>query len=28
VREQQAETFLDLLGDNMRPDDDCVFFNL
>jgi phospholipase C len=25
-REQQAETFLDLLGDNMRPDNDCVFF--
>lgn len=28
VREQQAETFLDLLGDVMRPDDDCVFFHL
>jgi phospholipase C len=25
-REQQAETFLDLLGDNLRPDNDCVFF--
>ena len=28
VREQQAETFLDLLGDQMRPDSDCVFFKL
>jgi phospholipase C len=27
-REQAAETFLDLLGDTMRPDNDCVFFNL
>ena len=26
VREQNAETFLDLLGDNLRPDNDCVFF--
>jgi phospholipase C len=25
-REQQAETFLDLLGDRLRPDNDCVFF--
>jgi phospholipase C len=25
-REQQAQTFLDLLGDNLRPDSDCVFF--
>jgi phospholipase C len=25
-REQQAETFLDLLGDKLRPDNDCVFF--
>ena len=25
-REQQAETFLDLLGDTFRPDNDCVFF--
>jgi phospholipase C len=28
VREQSAETFLDLLGDAERPDNDCVFFNL
>jgi phospholipase C len=28
AREQQAETFLDLLGDQMRPDDDCVFFKM
>jgi phospholipase C len=28
VREQSAETFLDLLGDAKRPDNDCVFFNL
>jgi phospholipase C len=28
IREKQAETFLDLLGDKLRPDDDCVFFNL
>ncbi len=28
VREQAAETFLDLLGDNLRPDNDCVFFRL
>ncbi len=27
-REQSAETFLDLLGDTMRPDKDCVLFNL
>ena len=26
VREKQAETFLDLLTDQMRSDDDCVFF--
>jgi phospholipase C len=26
AREKQAETFLDLLGDQMRADDDCVFF--
>ena len=26
-REKQAQTFLDLLGDNLRPDNDCVFFN-
>jgi phospholipase C len=26
AREQQAETFLDLLGDDMRPDKECVFF--
>jgi phospholipase C len=28
VREQQAETFLDLLGNNLRPDNDCVFFRM
>jgi phospholipase C len=28
VREQQAETFLDLLGDQMRADNDCVFFKM
>src|SRR5947207_3254678 len=28
VREQQAETFLDLLGEEMRPDNDCVFFKM
>jgi phospholipase C len=28
VREQQAETFLDLLGDHMRADNDCVFFKM
>jgi phospholipase C len=28
AREQQAETFLDLLGDQMRPDSDCVFFKM
>ena len=28
VREQQAQTFLDILGDQMRPDNDCVFFNI
>jgi hypothetical protein len=27
VREQQAKTFLGLLTDQMRPDDDCVVFN-
>ncbi len=27
-REKASPTFLDLLGDTMRPDDDCVFFNL
>jgi hypothetical protein len=27
-REKKAQTFLDLLGDDLRPDDDCVFFNL
>lgn len=27
VREQQAKTFLGLLTDKMRPDDDCVVFN-
>ena len=27
-REKKAETFLDLLTDTMRPDDDCVAFNL
>jgi phospholipase C len=26
AREQSAETFLDLLGDEMRPDKDCVVF--
>jgi phospholipase C len=26
VREKSAETFLDLLGDTLRPDKDCVFF--
>jgi phospholipase C len=25
-REQKAQTFLDLLGDNLRPDSECVFF--
>jgi len=25
-REQKAETFLDLLGDKLRPDNDCVLF--
>ncbi|HZI56852.1 MAG TPA: alkaline phosphatase family protein, partial [Verrucomicrobiae bacterium] len=28
VREKSAETFLDLLGDQMRPDNDCVFFKM
>jgi phospholipase C len=28
VREKGAETFLDLLSDQMRPDDDCIVFNL
>jgi phospholipase C len=28
VREQTAQTFLDLLGDSLRPDNDCVFFRL
>jgi phospholipase C len=27
-REKQADTFLDLLGDDMRPDNDCVAFRL
>jgi hypothetical protein len=27
-REKEAETFLDLLTDTMRPDDDCVAFRL
>jgi len=27
-REKGAETFLDLLGDTLRPDDDCVYFNI
>jgi len=27
-REKKAETFLDLLTDTMRPDDDCVAFRL
>jgi phospholipase C len=27
-REKQADTFLDLLTDTMRPDDDCIAFNL
>lgn len=27
-REKKAQTFLDLLTDDLRPDDDCVFFNL
>jgi phospholipase C len=28
VREQKAATFLDLLTDQMRADDDCIVFNL
>jgi phospholipase C len=28
VRERQSNTFLGLLTDNMRPDNDCVVFNL
>jgi phospholipase C len=28
VREKNAATFLDLLTDQMRPDDDCIVFNL
>jgi phospholipase C len=28
ARQKQAETFLDLLGDNLRPDNDCVFFKM
>ena len=28
IREQKAETFLDLLGDTLRGDKDCVFFKL
>jgi phospholipase C len=28
AREAKAETFLDLLGDTLRADSDCVFFNL
>jgi phospholipase C len=27
-REKKANTFLDLLGDTLRSDDDCVYFNL
>jgi phospholipase C len=27
-REKQAETFLDLLTDTMRPDEDCIAFRL
>ena len=27
-REEKAETFLDLLGDGLRPDDDCVYFKV
>jgi phospholipase C len=27
-REKTAPTFLDLLGDQLRPDNDCVYFNL
>ncbi|MGE5322006.1 MAG: alkaline phosphatase family protein [Actinomycetota bacterium] len=27
-REKSAETFLDLLGDTLRPDNDCVFFRM
>jgi hypothetical protein len=26
-REKAADTFLDLLTDEMQPDDDCPFFN-
>ena len=28
IREQNAETFLDLLGDELRDDKDCVFFRM
>lgn len=28
IREKKADTFLDLLTDEMRPDDDCVVFDL
>jgi phospholipase C len=28
VREQKAETFLDLLGDTLRAENDCVFFKM
>jgi phospholipase C len=28
VREKNAQTYLDLLTDTMRPDDDCITFNL
>jgi phospholipase C len=28
AREKNAQTFLDLLGDTMRPDSDCVFFRM
>lgn len=28
IREKSAATFLDLLTDQMRPDDDCIVFNL
>jgi hypothetical protein len=28
VREQKAQTYLDLLTDQMRPDGDCITFDL
>jgi phospholipase C len=28
VREKNAPSFLDLLGDQLRPDDDCVYFKI